>query len=269
MRILIACGLLCVAQLSAAGMQTPRQQQKQIPTGPNIRVLLEKDVNSAFVEARGSYRVVRRDTGTLLSSGKTGKRYTLHALQDGLRWGEEYVDVFQIALIPTSPDTAFYVDGIQYKGALSVYHVRNNKITIVNEVPIEHYLKSTLVLNSDQELHREALSALVITARTEAYTRALTGRSSGRPWEITSKEAGYFGYGVTHQRKPIEEAVELTRFMVLESSQHATPMQNYFLDIAKAEELAQRGYDAKKILQLTFPNQSLGITINADEVAMH
>src|SRR5690625_2315260 len=128
MRALFLCGLLLTLPLGAALVRAPNTHTKSLPIGPKIRVLLEKDVNSAFLEVKGNYRVVRKDSGSTLSSVNMGKRYVVHALQDGLRWGEEYPDIYQISIIPTHPSALIYVDGIQYKGAVSIYHVRDNRI---------------------------------------------------------------------------------------------------------------------------------------------
>lgn len=267
MRALVFCGLLLTLVLSSAPVRgVPKEHGKSLPAGPNIKVLLAKDANSSFMEVKGPYRVVRKDKGSTLSSGTIGKRFVVHALQDGLRWGEEYPDVYQISVIPTHPDSLIYVDGIQYKGAVSIYHVRNNRITVVNEVSIEDFLKSTLALQFDRPCDKEAMCALAIAARTEVYAKVLNGKSSNRPWEISAQEAGYFGWGVTQQKNGVEEAVDWTRFMVLESSKTGTP-QSVHLARTKAEELASQGYDAKKILQSSFPAHKLSITINADEVA--
>ncbi len=263
MRALIVCGLLMAAPLGAAATSGSKMQSRPLPEGPKIRVLLEKDIPSALLEVRGGYQVIRRDSGAFLSSGTVGKRFVVHAISDGIRWGEEYPDVYQISILPTSPNTLVSINGIQYKGAISVFHVRDNKIAIVNEVPIEEYLKSTLTIKYEEDLHPEALSAMAIAARTEAYARVLQRNVSNRPWEITAKEAEYFGRGVTHRHNGIEDAVDGTRFVVLES-----PTQKVDLAPSKADELANLGLDARKILQASFPNQTLGITINSDEVAL-
>src|SRR5262249_48102922 len=105
----------------AAHVHGPAKETQTVPVGPKIKVLLEKDVPSAFLEAKGHYRVLRKDSGNVLSSGTVGKRFVVHALQDGLRWGEEYPDVYQISIVPLTPESALYVNGIQYKGAISIY----------------------------------------------------------------------------------------------------------------------------------------------------
>ncbi len=266
------CTLLLVvlataAQMGASEMHRPGSKRAQMePLGPKIHVLLEKDAASALVEAKGSYRVIRKDTSKSLSFGTVGKRFMLQAMQQGLRWGEEYPDVYQISIIPTSKSSTISVNGIQYKGALSVYHVKGNHIAIVNEVPIEAYLKATLAVKyEDTHLPEEAMAALAIIERTEAYNKALARTS--RPWDVVARETGYFGSG-TAQPKNVETSVNLTRYMVLESLKEGNPIQNPHFSATKAEALAQKGMDAQKILKSAFPSAKIGATISADEVAV-
>lgn len=255
--------------LAGAKVESPvHHPGSSVPSGPKIRVLLEKDVTSALLEVKGAYRVIRKDGGAILSNGAHGKRYVVHALQDGLRWGEEYPDVYQLAIVPLKEDTCVFVNGMQYKGMLSIYHVRDNHITIVNELPIEDFLKSTLAIKYENAPTKEAMAALAIAARTEAYSRMQGGKTNARPWDLTAQESEYFGFGVTQRKNSVEEAVDWTKFMVLEPSQKGGAVQTSELVASKAEELASQGFDAKKILKKTFPKAKLGITINPDEVAV-
>src|SRR5436853_6343007 len=109
----------------AMPVHKPTHRHAPAPPGPKIKVLLEKESPSAFLEVKGPYRVMRRDNSNVLSSGKNGKRFVVHALQDGLRWGEEYPDVYQIAVVRLSKDTSILVNEIQYNGIDSLFHVRN------------------------------------------------------------------------------------------------------------------------------------------------
>lgn len=268
-RILLLVVLATAVPLSAAAMHRPGSRHTQkAPMGPKIHVLLEKDAHSAIVEAKGSYRVIRKDTGKSLSFGTTGKRFVMQALQHGLRWGEEYPDVYQIAVIPTSHETTISVNGIQYKGAISVYHVKNNQIAIINEVPIEDYLKSTLAVKYEESsLSEEAIAALAIIERTEAYNKALAHIHTSRPWDVVAREVGYFGAGVA-QPKNIDTSVDSTRYMVLESLKENAPLQNPHLASSKADELAQKGMNAQKILKSVFPAARIGATISSDALSI-
>lgn len=270
-RNLFFSGLLCVfAVVPPVDAKAPRVSHKNvaIQQGPKIKVLLAKDAPSAMVEAKGNFCVVRKDTGAVLSHGSTGKRFVMHALQDGLRWGEEYPDVYQILVIPQSSDTVIYVNGIQYKGAVAVYHVRDNRVTIVNEVAIEDYIKSILALQFEAPFSKEAMAALAISARTEAYARMMSAKGSLRPWDVTAEDAGYYGFGVTLQPNGVDEAVDLTKFMVMESTTQEGLLQNTKLIPAKAEELAKHGFDAQKILKLTFSHIKIGVTVRPDELVL-
>jgi hypothetical protein len=265
---ILTAGLAIPLSLSAATMHKPARAAGAIPTGPKIRVLLERDAKSAFLEAKGSYRVIRRDDGSSLSSGKLGKRFVVHAIQDGLRWGEEYPDIYQIEIVPLNKDTTFLVNGIQYTGSISIYHVRGDQIAIVNELPIEDFIKSTLTIKFEESLSTEAMAAIAIAARTEAYQKMLQGRKALRPWDITASEMGYYGTGMLHQKNGVEPAVDWTRFMVLESLKQEGPISNSFLIPDRAEELAKKGLDAQKILKSAFPQAKIAATIDPDEVSV-
>lgn len=264
------CGSLLIGAGSGVFAALPMHrstQTKTLPEGPRIKVLLEKDAQGVFLEAKGQFRVVRKDTNSVLSSGSVGKRFVVHAIQDGLRWGEEYPDVYQISVIPLNRDTTISVNGIQYHGIVSVYHVRDNRITVVNEIAIEEYLKSKLAIQHKDPLPQEAMAALAIAARTEAFSRVIQGKQLNRPWDVMAKEESYFGFGVTQRKSGIEEAIDLTRFMVLESLQGNDPAHNVALAASKAEELASKGWDAQKILKTAFPHTKMGIMVDLKALA--
>ncbi len=260
-KTVIAMGLLMVcSSLPAARMHGPSQRGEALmPEGPKIRLLLAKGVPSALLEAKGSYCVIRKETGAMISNGSVGKRYVVHAIEEGLRWGEEYPGISHFIVVPTNKQTVFYVDGFQYKGAIAVYQDQNRHITLVNELTIEDYLRSTLALKFDHQMSDEAMAAITIGARTEAYAQALAGRSAGAAWDLKAKEVGYYGNGVAFQTNGVEQSVENTRFMVVESAP-GQPLQQVRLLRSKVEELANAGQDAKRILQSYFPHSHLGVT---------
>lgn len=270
MKKIIVCGWVLSslsAPLFALPMPGPTRYVKETtPSGPRIRILLEKDVTSAFLEAKGSYSVLRRDSGSCLSSGSLGKRFVVHALQDGLRWGEEYPDVYQICLVPMTKESSFLVNGIQYKGAISIYHVRDNRITIVNEVAIEDYVKSSLTVRYEEPLSKEAMAAMAIATRTEAYSKVIQNTRSAKPWDIAAHEVCYYGFGVTQRNNGVEEAVDWTRYMVLESVKQKGLAQNLRLAPDRVEELAKQGFDARKILTTLCPQTKIGATIDTDVI---
>lgn len=257
-------GLLAICpvttSLDAAKLPQMSKNLSARPEGPKIRVLLEKDAKTTLIEARGKYSVIDQDTEEKLSSGSVGKRFIVHALRNGLRWGEEYPGSNRITIVPENSSTMMYVNGIQYKGAISVYHSQDNLVTVVNDIPLEDYLKSTLALNNLPSLTKEAAAACVIAARTNAFAHMKSYASSKRYWDVVGSEVGYYGYAVTAKNNALEDIIDLTRFIVLESQKGEGMLQEVAIAPEDAEQLAERGLDAKKILLATYPEGKIALT---------
>ncbi|MCP5469948.1 MAG: hypothetical protein H7A36_05530 [Chlamydiales bacterium] len=268
----IACLLLTLLTLPLAATQKmhgPDFHTRSEPVeGPRIRVLLAKGVNSALLEVRGPYRVIRRDTQTFLSGGLVGKRYVVHGLQDGLRWGEEFPAVKNFTIIPTSRETQFFVNGFQYRGAITVCRDSNGQLVFVNEASIEDFVKSVLAVKYQTPMSREAAAALAIVERTKAYSRVVANQEAHLLWDVTAQESGYCGYGVTHQRNGVDEAVEWTPFMVMQSKKGVESLVDLRLSSSKAAELANMGCDARRILSECFPATRLGLTADPEKFAV-
>ncbi len=238
--------------VEAKKVQPPKPQE------PTIRVLIAKNVNAALLEVKGPYCVLKEDTKDPLSSGSVGKRFVVQPIDAGLRWGEEYPDVYQISVLPRSSHTMMYVNGMQYKGSLSVYSTPRGEISIVNDVAIEDYLKSTLTAEGDA-LSKEAMASLVIAKRTAAYVLALQNKGTERLYDVAAADTSYYGHGITKQKDGVEELVDNTKHIVLLSG--VAPVMNVALTKENAEELASKGYDAKKILKTICPEASLGTNV--------
>ena len=178
-----------------------------------IKVLLLKHADGALLEAKGSYEVVNPEDHKHLSSGFRGKRFYVHPHSRGVKWGEDFPDIFQLKIIPKSPETTFLVDGVQYKGCLEVYHI-DGKIHLVNEVDIENYLKSRLTTYFlDADLKTEVMDAVTIAERTHAYYTVM--RSEDAFWHVDAKKVGYNGCGLTLQNLNVDRSVDATRHLIM------------------------------------------------------
>lgn len=223
---------------------------------PIIKVLLAKEVPAVLLEAKGAYQVQRKENGDVLSFGSQGKRFVCHSIQDGIRWGEEYPECTQITLVPRNEETCVYVDGMQYKGAISVYREKQNRVTVVNEVPLDDYLVSVLALDFDAPIKEEAMAAYTIAARTNAYASMLQGAK--KRWDVAAADVGYYGLGVTARKNGVESVIERTKHMIL-SAKDGSPARNKGLTLEHAQELVDRGFDAKRILTTAFPHTQVSV----------
>lgn len=259
--LVICC--LALSALSLQGRAADKIAKVQVKIDePTIRVLIAKDVRGALIEARGPYKVMDTHRKELLSHGWQGKRFVMHALTNGLRWGEEYPEVFSVSIEPLSSDTIFYIDGMQYKGFIHVFSGKRGAVTVVNKVPIEDFVASTLALQINQTISKEALAAMSIAARTVAYSHVFHKENSAL-WDIAAQEVGYLGMGVTLGKTGIDEAIIETRHVVLEEG--GAPLRSVPFSFDEAEKLASKGLNAKKILRNLAPQGEIGTNVSNKE----
>src|SRR5690242_1738105 len=129
--LLLTCFIGFAGQICFAAIPKKNTQPVVVKTPePSIRVLIAKDVHAALLEAKGPYEVLREGTKDVLSSGTLGKRFVVQPIDNGLRWGEEYPDDYQITIMPKKPQTEIFVNGMQYTGSVSVYYSKADGISI-------------------------------------------------------------------------------------------------------------------------------------------
>lgn len=177
-----------------------------------IKLLLEKGANGILLEAKGPYAIYNPENGKKESSGRWGKRFYLYPHEEGIKWGENFLGIYQLQVVPTSPETTFLVNGVQYRGAIEVYNIENT-LSIINEVDVETYVKTILNERVSPTLSPNVLDAIAIIARTDAYYKALLNYDAF--WHITKEEAAYHGNALILQNLVIDRAVDNTKYLVM------------------------------------------------------
>jgi stage II sporulation protein D len=212
--IVLLAALMCSAPFSWAQSASPgRFDRIAEPIAPrNIQILLEKDKAEALLEVRGPYYIFNPHDGSRVASGLLGKRFIIHELENGLKWGEEFPGIHQIYIKPRSPDTSIFINGIQYSGGVAIYGVAG-MINIVNDIDIELYVKSLLTSQFPSPLESEVMSSLAILARTDAYYHAIKNEESF--WHVAAQEVNYTGTALIVANSPIEKSVDKTRHLIL------------------------------------------------------
>ena len=192
---------------------------KDLPIDPihlekpaTIKVLLDKGVDGVLVEVKGAYVVYNPENGKKESSGKNGKRFYLYPHEEGIKWGENFLGIYQLQLFPTSDKTTFLIDGVEYRGAIEIYNIEN-KLSIINEIDVETYLKTILYEQAFLSLPQSVFDAIAITARTDAYYKALLNQ--GAFWHVTKEQVGYHGHALIFQNLSLDHAVDNTKYLVM------------------------------------------------------
>ncbi len=216
MKIFTLGAALLFTSLGLVGQEGESNAYERIaePMAPrNIQILIGKDVTGALLEVKGPYYIFNPHDGSRVASGLLGKRFMVHKLENGLKWGEEFPGIHQIYIKPRSSDTSIFINGIQYSGAVAIYGV-SGVINIVNDIDIESFVKSRLTSQFLTPLEPEVMSALAILARTDAYYYAIRANPSSY-WHVDAQEIDYQGSALVVHNSPIDRAVESTRHLIL------------------------------------------------------
>ena len=205
--------LMTLAQTAFCGSTAEKAHQPMEPN--NIQVLIEKNASEALLEVRGPYYVYNPYDGARVSSGLMGKRFLLRSINEGLKWGEAFPGIHQIVITPRSPSTSILVNGIQYNGSIIIYKIEKS-VQIINELPIEDYIKSILTDKFPYPHENEVMAAIAIAARTTAYYQITKNKTSF--WHIDAKEENYQGSALVSTDSAVSTAVDATRNLILVNS---------------------------------------------------
>ncbi len=96
----------------------------------------------------------------------------------------------------------------KYRGNF-VYQVVNGKLTVINEVPLEEYVKGVIPYEMSPDWHREALKAQAVCARSYAVGQG--GRHKNHGFDVCNTTHCQVYYGTGRATANSDAAVEETR----------------------------------------------------------
>lgn len=245
--------------------------KSSITTNDSLKILIVHDKPGVVLEVKGKYKIYDPKTGSNMGKGYVGKRKYIQPLNDGMKWGEEFPGVFQIMIMPDDKATTTIVDGIEYKGRIYVYDI-GGSLSIVNDISFDEYVKTVLSSKLQQPLPEEALAAVAIAARTNAYFMKQNSRSDF--WNVEAKQIGYQGYALSNPSSLIEQAVKSTHNMVMSAASSPFLVQWDVVDtgsiantapidskisLVEAAMLAHQGDHAAQILKKAFPSAQVDL----------
>lgn len=263
----LALSLCQLAVCQAYIPSHPSAVSPQQVAPPTIRVLIAHDVPKARLDVQGGFSLVNPLDGREVGRRLDGKSRQIEALPSGIKWGEEFL-IYQLQVVPTASDSLITVNGIPYRGLVTFYDI-GGSLSAVNELTIEQFVAGQIG-NQDGQLPEEAMAALAIAARTQAYFQAAHPRN--KFWDVNASAVNYAGESVPNIAAG-RQAVQSTRFMVLTDSgrdadsNSIAPIQ-WSLDgkgekgarlllVSDAVRQAETGADAAQILERTFPGTAL------------
>jgi stage II sporulation protein D len=278
--VMLVLGLMpTVMALRAADTAPPARPYRGKPLTfdfPRIKLLIAHDVKDAVIEVTGKHRLFDPHSQTYRGVTRyVGKKPTpIEVTKEGLKWGEEFPDLYQIQIQPACSNTAIVVNGIEYKGLITIYNIDRNSqsISIINELPIEDYLAYFLPGSYPDAWPIEALAAAAIVARTNAYFQIQNSKTPF--WTIDARQMGYQGSADKDPANPMRKAIAQTRSMVLSQTGAyegvVTPFPAFWrtpvqkipphlrqglaqISLTEGVEMAEKGAHAGTILGKAFP----------------
>ena len=210
--------MFCLCLLPASGLQAglwSSLKKKVLPEKvevPKIKVLVADKLDGVYIEVSGAHNIYDPLTKSRLGTRFVGKGCFLQPLRTGMMWGEQFPGVYQIRITPDNEQTTILVNGTQYRGELLVYQF-DDQISVVNEVSIEDYVKTVVSPRFVKSLGTEAMAAVAISARTDAYHKSAVKKDAY--WHVRASEVGYLGLHLTVANNGVKEAVDSTRHLVL------------------------------------------------------
>lgn len=214
-RMHLAFIALCISLFSTPslfGFRAEYSGQTRDEKPATIKVLLERDMDGALLEVKGGFKVLDPVTGKRLSSGSRGKRYFVFPMSEGIKWGEEFLGIHQISVVPTSSDTTFLLNGTQFRGAIHIYMIED-RLSFVNETDVEHFLKVSLAHSLPDSTHSAVRDAVAIISRTNAYYTALSNHDAY--WHVDKKNAKYEGYIKAFSDSEMDRSIDNTKYLVM------------------------------------------------------
>lgn len=221
-----------------------------------MKVLIVHNVPGADLEVRGKYKIFDPNKNAFISTRYLGKRNFIQAQAEGLKWGEEFPGVYQIRIVADDKNTTTLIDGREYTGNISVYDI-GGTISIVNEVPLEDYVKAVASYHYyDSRFPQELANAIAIAIRSEAWHQHQNHQQ--KYWDVQADKTGYLG-ATSAQDNRFAKAVKETKGMILakDGAPLSLDWNSADISLAEGENLANNGDHAVQILQRAYPQGTL------------
>ena len=171
----------------------------------NVRVLLGDERAAAEIRSRKPFRF--RDAAGRRATVPAGR----YRLGPTLRLRVRGRRVALTAPVRFEPGAAVLaLDGRAYRGSLVVHRV-GRRLQVVNDLPLERYLRGVVPWEMPHEWHVQALAAQAVAARSYA----LATLDPGRSWDLVADTRDQVYGGVRAEQDSTNRAVGLTHGLVV------------------------------------------------------
>lgn len=178
---------------------------------PVMKVAILQNADKVRLDFSSPYQITHPLTGEVLAEGLPSRDISLGISREGIRFGSR--NLRSNSLVMKSEDDSIQIEGRLYRSTVRVLKNAKGKLTVVNELPLEEYLKGVLPREVDVRWPMEALKAQAVASRTFAVFQSQ--KDPGAPFFLTSGVYSQVYGGKTSEHLRTNEAVEATAGQVL------------------------------------------------------
>jgi stage II sporulation protein D len=197
--------------LSGCTISNPFIEKNQSP--PNmIRVAIVHDADTLYMKVVGPYIIFDASSGQKIAEGNNLKTSLVSGVEQGIQCADTFFKARQVRIVPQNA-AAIFINERCYRGEMSLIVAETNKMTVVNTLELEEYLKGVVPKEISDRWPLEAIKAQAIVART--YTLYIKKQKKYPLYDLTSDISSQVYGGQTSEKYRTSLAVERTRSLVL------------------------------------------------------
>ncbi|MBA2123909.1 hypothetical protein B9J78_03085 [bacterium Unc6] len=211
-----------------------QQIASELPT--DIRVAVVIDANQISVQVPSAYRLELPYTGELLRSGPSLHKTMVYPETVGVRIGSFNPMVFGVKII-APPEKGLYVNENKIRGTLNIIRNKNIKLTAINTLSLEDYIRSVVPSEIPKDWPAEAIKAQAIASRTFAMYKMYVNRD--KDFDVRSDIFSQVYKGKSVEYESTSVAIKETQGLVLVSESTIFPSFFHALCAGKTENVMQ------------------------------
>ncbi|MCM8795750.1 MAG: SpoIID/LytB domain-containing protein, partial [Candidatus Omnitrophica bacterium] len=176
-----------------------------------IRVSILKDVSSFRLKIKGLYEVVDLKNNKIFYQGKN-LNTTVSVSKEGIALGPIKIDAVKV-LIKSDDPYLVMVNGRILRGNIILLKTNNLRLSVINHIKLEDYVKGVLYHEVSHYWPLEALKAQAVVVRTYALYQRQENRQ--KDYDVTSDIYSQVYGGKTSERYRTNIAVDETEGIIL------------------------------------------------------
>lgn len=185
----------------------------------HLRILLIKDAAEIRIDTTSPYTLFAADGRILLKGAKiTGMKITK---DDKFIWFGKQPFSQSAITIETIADGGIKVNGKEYRHRIEIVRGEKKQLLVINEIPVDDYLKGVLPWEANPKWKPEALEAQAIISRTYALFNAILRKDE--PYDVVSDVKSQVYEGKRLEHPATDKAIEQTRGQILVTGEKIFP----------------------------------------------